>query len=1212
MPNQKVPPIDLPTLVARSAFPFERLRGPFVATDASEDRSMVRTRLDAWAKVLLPDGRHEGLLRFLGCAGLDPSEARRAVAPVRYPEGASLPGWTVTLTEAVIEAHAQASEAEQGPLDPGHPVPFQEVLVPFVRVYRRRVARRVNRDRVAAPALSSLEHDVLSTLASVAARCLHLEFDVFRGREQAFCRAFPIAGSPAPDRFYREFVARMLGGALGPFFEEYPVLGRLLATLTDASVQAHLELLGRLQEDWDELQRTFGNDLDLGGVKNVVVCPTWPRDGGRRPVDIEFESGGHGWLETARPESCATARQVERYYRRAGVLLCVVYMLDGASCGCETVVACGEQPVLFDCETLLQPRPGPGGRGEEPQIDRACPLPWDHLEDSVLRTGLLPEWPCGGGATTDRSGFLGRPGEDPRWEEINTDGMTVSTAPKAPPCGPNRPALAGGNADLGAYTDALKAGFHDCYRFLAGRRDVLARPDGPLRPFGACQVRFVFRPLEDYRLIRSRMLRPDALHDGTAYGITVEALARAYLTSKGRPWAWPLLDCERDCLQRLEQPIFHVGGDDTHLSSGGSRLDLIPLETSPLEAIRRRVQGLSESALRDQSRILDAALVSLSPPAVLESAFVTRRGRPGAPSVSPRSGICLVNMPCAPLERPSIALGLLKAILARDGHEVSVFHANLWFAEFVGLVRWNTLSRTSQFWSSADWVFANVAFPGHAQRPGRYLDIVRAGTPGLGARQVEELQEMRDTSSAFVDWAASRILSCQPRIVGTTSTFRQHVPALALLKRIRELAPGVTTIMGGANCETTMGRTTHRSFPWVDFVVSGDGDGLISGLCRDILTHGRDMPVEAVPVGVWAPVHRTVGYPTSDGDDACPRATHIPPAGTPPPDYDDFFEELHSNVLGQLIQPGLLVETSRGCWWGQKQQCTFCGLTGCGMQYRAKGPDQAVSEIRHVWERYRGRGPLRAGGIATVDNVLAPEYFGSVLPRLADLDEKPALFYEVRATLDRSHLEQLHLAGVTWIQVGVESLHTEALALMHKGTAAWQAVRILKWCRQLGIRAGWNLLHGLPLEDQAWYAEMAEWLPLISHLQPGQLNRLVLARYSRYVDRADEFGLRLKPHPVLGHIYPLPEHVLAGLTTVFVSPPCGPDADSIAGTADDPPGVALVRRVMDSWSRSWEYAPPELVAHDDRTSMRVLDTRPCAGRHSGWPGRGTRRLASGA
>src|SRR5207248_174909 len=46
-----------------------------------------------------------------------------------------------------------------------------------------------------------------------------------------------------------------------------------------------------------------------------------------------------------------------------------------------------------------------------------------------------------------------------------------------------------------------------------------------------------------------------------------------------------------------------------------------------------------------------------------------------------RTDVCLVTMPYDSLSRPSMALGLLKAILVAEGLDVSVAHANIWFAE---------------------------------------------------------------------------------------------------------------------------------------------------------------------------------------------------------------------------------------------------------------------------------------------------------------------------------------------------------------------------------------------------------------------------------------------------------------------------------------------------------------------------------------------------
>src|SRR5207253_3689489 len=128
-----------------------------------------------------------------------------------------------------------------------------------------------------------------------------------------------------------------------------------------------------------------------------------------------------------------------------------------------------------------------------------------------------------------------------------------------------------------------------------------------------------------------------------------------------------------------------------------------------------------------------------------------------------------------------------------------------------------------------------------------------------GQQLVAELVALRAAATKFTDGPARRVLATGARVVGCTSTFEQHVASLALLRRIRELDPEVVTMLGGANCETVMGQTTHRCFPWVDFVVSGEADGLISELCRLALDGRRDADPSELPRGVLGPGHRQGG-----------------------------------------------------------------------------------------------------------------------------------------------------------------------------------------------------------------------------------------------------------------------------------------------------------------------------------------------------------------
>lgn len=60
----------------------------------------------------------------------------------------------------------------------------------------------------------------------------------------------------------------------------------------------------------------------------------------------------------------------------------------------------------------------------------------------------------------------------------------------------------------------------------------------------------------------------------------------------------------------------------------------------------------------------------------------------------------------------------------------------------------------------------------------------------------------------------------------------------------------------------------------------------------------------------------------------------------PVPSYFEFFERLAGTKhLQHVIEPQIPVETSRGCWWGEKHHCTFCGLNGLSMTSRNRSPE---------------------------------------------------------------------------------------------------------------------------------------------------------------------------------------------------------------------------------------------------------------------------------
>ncbi len=142
-----------------------------------------------------------------------------------------------------------------------------------------------------------------------------------------------------------------------------------------------------------------------------------------------LDGGAYGWVEEVEPRPCRDQRDVETFYYRAGMLVCLIYALEGNDCHQENLIAAGEHPVLIDHETMLQPRIRYfGPPGEEGPLSLAVRF---FYEDSVFRTALLPRREIRPtGESYDVSGLGGTEVQLTHrrrriWENINTDAMRL-------------------------------------------------------------------------------------------------------------------------------------------------------------------------------------------------------------------------------------------------------------------------------------------------------------------------------------------------------------------------------------------------------------------------------------------------------------------------------------------------------------------------------------------------------------------------------------------------------------------------------------------------------------------------------------------------------------------------------------------------------------------------------------------------------------------
>jgi len=536
--------------------------------------------------------------------------------------------------------------------------------------------------------------------------------------------------------------------------------------------------------------------------------------------------------------------------------------------------------------------------------------------------------------------------------------------------------------------------------------------------------------------------------------------------------------------------------------------------------------------------------------------------------------IALVNMPWAAAVRPSIQCGLLKAILTRHGHTVDVHYLNAEMAAEMGAETYNTLvEKRRNDLLLGEWLFSVAAFGDDAPRD---LEAFRTDVRNLDQAckeigfDLEVLGNLRSTIiPKLVDYWADHIDWSDYTTVGFTSTFEQTVGSLALAKRIKAKHPEIKMIFGGANFDGEMGGELVSRFEQIDYAVVGEGDKAIVGLV-DAIAWGDN------PLGLDGVIGRHDDELVTTG--RAPNAESMDEL--PVPDYDDYFEMLdrlgQDNVLGakSVILP---FESARGCWWGQKHHCTFCGLNGDTMTYRSKSADLVAQELRMQSSRYR------ILMFEAVDNIMDMLYLPNMLAQLAEEPYDYSIFYEVKANLRRDQLRLMSQAGITSLQPGIESLSTNVLKLMRKGTTVLNNVRLLKWAYYYGISVQWNLIMGFPGETIEDFETQFDLIPKLYHLQPaGGAGPIWLERFSPFFNDPSLQLENLGPKAAYNHVWP--EAVdIDRIAYFFDSTWDGEFPDSLYRHA---------AAAITDWQTAWSGTNRPTLAYERAPEwLHVLDTR---------------------
>ena len=203
--------------------------------------------------------------------------------------------------------------------------------------------------------------------------------------------------------------------------------------------------------------------------------------------------------------------------------------------------------------------------------------------------------------------------------------------------------------------------------------------------------------------------------------------------------------------------------------------------------------------------------------------------------------VALVTMPFGYSKFPSIQLGTLSRVLKNHGIGSRSYHFNLLFAQRIGLPLYEVLCEKRGM--IGEWLFSSILFrdnPKHAQYPDVFKPVFEstAQEAGCSTGYLEEIahtiapQFLTELLTSY-DWE-------QFKVVGLTSTFDQNVASLTLAKLIKELYPDVRIVFGGANFDGEMGMEHFRAFPWIDYVVVGEGEEVFPALVKNVLRGQED------------------------------------------------------------------------------------------------------------------------------------------------------------------------------------------------------------------------------------------------------------------------------------------------------------------------------------------------------------------------------------
>jgi type 2 lantibiotic biosynthesis protein LanM len=647
-------------IVINATFFYEQLNNQNCRNINSQpvDQNVIEKRLKSWCKVI---GGEEKLKQRLHWDGLDLNTVRPLLVTADFRENYTLPAWADTLKELIQSGRdslLNLEGKEKLPLDFQKPLPFEDFYFPFILVARRKLSTRLSPNYplnlLSQEAYTVLEYSLLQQLVNLGIETLLFEFNQLRSNQISTNQTNSIENNS--QFLYLTFIQNLLQDGGLDFFERYPVLARLIATNIDFWVEHTIEFIQRLQTDLAAIELTFSQNISIGKVKEIATFLSNPHNGGRSILAITFSSGvkivykpkdlsldiafnhlldwcnqqgislhfkvtkilkrqEYGWVEFIYHQPCENQAAVKHFYKRAGMLLSLLFVLGVKDCGSENVIANSEYPILIDTDILMYPILKSQNESE------------DWFKDSVLKAGFLPTWEGNiFSATAQDSSVLGniypqQVNSSREWKFVNTDGMHLASKTTIIPSGTNAVILEGKPVSPKNYVEEIVTGFEEIYRLLIKNKETLLGEDSPLSAIKSLKSRFIPHPSVIYAISTKNSLSPQSLRNGIEYSILInsliDSLSCSLLKVEENPETWAIWQAETKSLQQQDIPYFSVYCNSCDLEIQVDKPIKQFFRTSSYQRLITKLQNLDEQNLALQIHLIrlsvDAKFTHLTP-----------------------------------------------------------------------------------------------------------------------------------------------------------------------------------------------------------------------------------------------------------------------------------------------------------------------------------------------------------------------------------------------------------------------------------------------------------------------------------------------------------------------------------------------------------------------------------------------------------------------